>query len=273
MLVRGVIMSNFESNSAVKYPVQTLEKALDIISILKVGPYDGVRIKDISEKLSLGKSTVHRILSTLMAYGYVEQSPDNRKYRLGWKLFEVGSVIPRQRNLNNIDLKILWELCERYEETVNFGIRTYDRVAIIAKTDPQRVLFKAGPYLGEHEPLHATALGKVLISDLGEDELNKLFAEKTLGRYTSNTITDLVELKEHLLQVCEQGYAIDNEELSIGLTCIAMPVYNYSNEIIAALSISGPTFRMNFSKITSCKEGLKRSCDQLSTFFGSSSQQ
>ncbi len=258
-----------ESNSAIKYPVQTLEKTLQIINMMKEGPHDGVRIKDISQKLNMGKSTVHRILSTLLAYGYVEQVDDNKKYRLGWKFFEIGSCIPRQRNLNNMELKVLWELCDSYEETVNLGIRIHDKVAIVAKADPQRVLFKTGPYLGEQEPLHATALGKVLISEFSEEELEKLFAGKSLEKYTNKTITSLAELKKQLAQVCKQGYASDQEELSVGLNCIAMPVYNYSNEIIAALSISGPSFRMDKNKIINCSKGLKLACEKLSAFLGS----
>jgi len=252
-----------------KYPVQTLEKALQIINIMKDGPSDGIRIKDISQKLGMGKSTVHRILNTLSAYGYVEQGSDNKKYRLGWKFFEVGSVIPRQRNLTNMELKVLWDLCDRYEETVNLGIRVNDKVAIVAKADPQKVLFKTGPYLGDQEPVHATALGKALISEIDDEELDKLFGGKSLQQYTPNTITSLAELKNHLEEVREQGYAVDQEELSFGLTCIAMPVYNYTNEIIAALSISGPSFRMDHNKIMSCQEGLKEACEQLSVFFGS----
>lgn len=262
-------MKTNESNSVTKYPVQTLEKALEIINIMKDGPYDGVRIKDLSEKLDMGKSTVHRILNTLLTYGYVEQGSDNKKYRLGWKFFEVGSVIPRQRNLNNTDLKVLWELCDKYEETVNLGIRIHDKVAIIAKVDPQRVIFKVGPYLGEQEPLHATALGKVLTSELSEDELEKLWTDKPLEKHTNNTITSLAKLKNELILIREKGYALDQEELSVGLTCIATPVYNYSNEIIAGLSISGPTFRMDEEKIMRCREGLKQSSEQLSAFFGS----
>jgi len=260
-----------DSDNSFKYPVQTLEKALQIINIMKEGPYDGIRIRDISQKLNMGKSTVHRILNTLMAYGYVEQSDDNKKYRLGWKLFEVGSVIPRQRNLNNIELKLLWDLCDRFEETVNLGIRINDKVAIVAKADPQRDLFKAGPYLGEQEPVHATAMGKILISALGDEELDQLFSQKTLVKYTNNTITSLAELKNHLEEVREHGYATDQEELSIGLSCIAMPVYNFSNEIIAAVSISGPSFRMDQTKIFSCTGDLKKTCEQLSSFFGSNS--
>ncbi len=262
-------MKSEREHSGIKYPVQTLEKALEVIGIMKDGPFDGVRLKDLSEQLGMGKSTIHRILNTLAAYGYVEQSVDSKKYRLGWKFFEIGSSIPRQRNLNNMDLKVLWILCEKYEETVNLGIRIYDKVAIIAKADPQKVLFKAGPYLGEHEPLHATALGKVLLSGLEDEEVARLLANTDFERYTINTLTNLEQLLEQLEQVRKSGYALDREELTIGLTCIAMPVYNYTNEIIAGLSISGPSFRLNPDKILNCKEGLKKSCEQLSVYFGS----
>ncbi len=258
------------SNNFNKYPVQTLEKALQIVNLMKDGPSSGIRIKDISQKLNMGKSTVHRILNTLAAYGYVEQGSDSKKYRLGWKFFEVGSVIPRQRNLTNVELKVLWDLCDRYEETVNLGVRVYDKVAIVAKADPQKVLFKTGPYLGEQEPVHATGLGKALISELEDGELDKLFSGKSLEQYTPNTITSLAELKNHLEEVREQGYAMDEEELSIGLTCIAMPVYNFSHEIIAAMSISGPTFRMDQHKIKNCYAGLKKACNSISAYFGSS---
>jgi len=262
-------LESSKTNMGIKYPVQTLEKALEVISIMKDGPYDGMRLKDLSEKLGLGKSTVHRILKTLVAYGYVEQPAESKKYRLGWKFFEVGSVIPRQRNLNNMDLKVLWELCEKYEETVNLGIRIYNKVAIIAKVDPQKVLFKAGPYLGEHEPLHATALGKVLLSDLEDNEITKIIGNNSYEKYTDNTVANFEQLKEQLNQVRENGYAVDREELTVGLTCIAMPVYNYNNEIIAGLSVSGPTFRLYPDKVLNCKEGLKKSCEELSVFFGS----
>lgn len=261
-------MAREKEESADVNRVRTLEKSLAVIGILLEGPQRGVRIKDISERLSLGKSTVHRILNTFLAHGYVEQGPDDKRYRLGWKFFEVGSALPRQRNLSNIDLGVLQELSERYEETVNLGIRTGNKVAIVAKADPRRVLFRTGPHLGEQEPLHATALGKALLSGLDEAELDGLFPGEELARFTGKTIVSLSDLRKEIATARQRGYAVDREELSPGLSCIAMPVYNYASEIIAAVSVSGPSFRMNSRKLQACRQGLAEASRHYSAFFG-----
>lgn len=258
-------MSMEQPVSGPKYPVQTLEKALEVIELLKNGPNEGMRIKELSDRLDMGKSTVHRILDTLTAYRYVEKTAEGSRYRLSWKLFELGNVVPRQRNFENIDMKILRDLCEKHKETVNLGIRVNQTLIIISKADPQQVTIKAGLYVGEQEPLHATALGKVLISGLN---IRELFKGRTLEQYTANTITSLEVLEEHLKTVREQGYAIDDEEYSMGLVCIAMPVRNHEGETVAALSISGPAFRFNFNKILNIREELKIACDRLSAHFG-----
>lgn len=252
--------------STPKYPVQTLEKALEVIEILKNGPREGLRIKELSDSLGMGKSTVHRILDTLAAHRYVEKTAEGSRYRLSWKLFEIGNVIPRQRNLENIDLTILRDLCEKFKETVNLGIRVNSTLVIVSKADPQQVAIKAGLYVGEQEPLHVTALGKVLISEIN---IRELFGDKPLEQYTPHTITSLDALEEHLETVKKQGYAIDDEEYSVGLFCIAMPIRDYRQEIVAALSISGPAFRLNFSKILSIRDELKAACEKLSMHFGS----
>jgi IclR family transcriptional regulator, KDG regulon repressor len=252
-----------------KYPVQTLEKALEIIDYLKDSSGEGLRINDLSEKLGLGKSTVHRVLDTLVAYKYVEKCPRSR-YRLSWKLFEVGNTIPRQRNLEHFDPKILHELCNQFHETVNFAIRIHDRAVIIAKADPQNVTVKANLFVGDREPLHATAIGKALISELDQKDLETILGGDSLEQYTNKTITSLDRLHTHLQTVRELGYSIDEEEYSEGLTCIAVPIRNHENEIIAALSISSLTFRLPHNKIINIIEGLKIARDRVSQYFGAS---
>ncbi len=252
-----------------KYPVQTLEKALEIIDYLKDSPGDGQKINDLSEKLGLGKSTVHRILDTLLAYKYVEKCSRSR-YRLSWKLFEIGNTIPKQRNLDYFDQKLLHELCNEYHETVNLAIRIDDRAVIIAKADPQNVTVRANLFIGSREPLHATAIGKSLISELNKEELVSIFGDKPLEQFTNKTITSLDQLYTHLLTVRELGYSIDEEEYSEGLTCIGVPIRNHENEIIAALSISGLTFRLPHHKINKIIEGLKIARDSISQYFGAS---
>ena len=136
---------------------------------------------------------------------------------------------------------------------------------IVSRADPQQVTIKAALCVGEQEPLHTTALGKVLISELN---LKELFGDTPLEQYTPKTITSLEELEQHLKVVREQGYAIDDEEYCPGLFCIAAPIRNYKSEIVAALSISGPAFRLNFNKVMSIKEALQSACQKLSLHFG-----
>jgi len=250
-----------------KYPVHSLEKALGLVECLKSCPGEGLQINELSERLNLGKSTVHRILDTLLAHQYVEKC-QHSKYRLGWKLFEIGNAIPRQRNLDLFDPLILQNLCNKYDETVNLAVCIGDRAVIVAKCDPLNVSVKANLLVGGREPLHATAIGKSLISELNFKELHAIFDGEHLKRYTQKTITSIAELFEHLQTVREVGYSIDEEEYSEGLTCIAVPIKNHRKDIIAAISISGPTFRLKHKKILDAIQDLQSARDDMSKYFG-----
>ena len=128
---------NSENMFSPKYPVQTLEKALDIIEILARESGNGVGISELSRRLDIGKSTIHRILDTLSAYGYVDQVSDKGNYRLSWRMYEIGNTLPRQRDLNDFDNEILQALCDKSQETVNLGVRDGIDVVIISKVDQQ----------------------------------------------------------------------------------------------------------------------------------------
>ncbi len=256
-----------------KYPVQTLEKALDIIKLLATTrSKQPLGISEISRNLDIGKSTVHRILDTLMAYKYIEKCPRTLGYRLGWGLFEIGNMVPLQHDLYSFDYEILQELCDEFNEAVNFGVRDDREVVIVSKVDPETRL-KVNRQIGTREPLHATSLGKVLISELSDEELDQLFGEGELEEFTPNTIKTLDDLKVELENVRKQGFAIDHEELFHGLVCIAMPIRDYTNKIVAAISVSGPSFRMNFNKLTSIQGKLQQVSNELSNYMGAATKE
>jgi IclR family transcriptional regulator, KDG regulon repressor len=251
-----------------KYPIQTIEKALEVIELLsRERSREGMSISELSTELSIGKSTVHRILETLLVKNYIEQSEDTKKYRLGWKLFEVGNLIPRQRNLYNVDTKILQELCDICEETVNLGVRVQESVVTISKVSPRASLI-ANLQIGARESLYATAMGKAMISEMTREELVNVMGTQKFEAYTSNTITNMDDLMVELEKIRKQGYSIDDEEFCAGLTCVAMPVRDYKNEIVAAISVSGASIRMTFNKISHIQSGLKEATDKLSKFLG-----
>lgn len=266
--VMVVMMQNSSKSDGPKYPVQTLEKTLKIIEILfNEGQSKGIGISELSRKLGIGKSSIHRILDTLAAYDYIERCSGGSGYRLGWKLFEIGSAVPQQHDLNSFDTEILRDLCNKYNETVNIGIRVDDNVVTISKVEPSTKLM-ANIQVGGREPLHCTAMGKCLISELRENELAEIFGEGDLERYTPNTITSVKDLKIQLEKIREQGYSIDDQEFCMGLSCIAMPIRNYKNEIVAAISISGLASRFSFSKIIEIKEDLDKAAQKLTTYLG-----
>lgn len=251
-----------------KYPVQTLEKTFKIIELLfKEGQNGGLGISELSSKLEIGKSNIHRILDTLVAYNYVEKSHNSSKYCLGWKVFEIGNAVPRQRNLYNFDYTILQELCDKYNETVNIGVRVDKDVVTISKVEPSTRLM-ANVRVGGREPLYATSMGKMLISELSNSEILEMFEDEKFESYTQNTITSVEQLIAQLKKIRKQGYSIDDEEFCTSLSCIAMPIRNYNNEIVASVSVSGITTHFTYNKITDIRVGLGEAVQKLSTYFG-----
>lgn len=256
-----------------KYPVQTLEKALDILEVLyREGTGEGLGITELSRKLGIGKSTIHRNLDTLVAYDYVEKIADSSKYSLGWKMFEVGSMVPRQRNLYNFDIHILQDLCKEHNETINLGVRVESDVITLSKIEPVNSLM-ANLQVGGREALYATAMGKMLISEFSRDQLLEIIGEGNFRNYTANTITSIDDLVIELETIKKQGYSIDDEEFCLGLFCIAMPVRDYKNDIVAAVSVSGPSVRLNFNKVMDIKKSLEGATLKLSKYFGGKAEE
>jgi len=251
-----------------KYPVQTVEKALEIIELLTGNQYiDGVSISELSKELDLGKSTVHRIIETMEAKGYIHQDNDTKKYHLSWKLFELGNSIPRRRNLFTMDTTLLQALCDKFQETVNMGVRVDDSVVTIHKINPTSSLI-ANLQIGTREALHATAMGKALMSQMTREEIVKLLGTGPYEQFTSKTIKDVDQLTENVNIIRGRGYSLDDEEYSAGLTCISVPLKNYRNEIVAAISISGATIRMTEDKLNEIQKELKHVAERLSAYLG-----
>lgn len=264
-------MTNFLENSSYKpkYPVQTLGKALDVLIYIKNNASaDGVSIAELSEYLNMGKSTVHRLLDTLLAYNFVEKTYANASYKLGWGIYDIGSSVPFQHSLNNTNFyPLLEELCNECSETINFGIMNNNSVVILYKAEPN-IKIRANVNIGGNEPLYCTAIGKLFLSSLSVQEVKEYFIYSDITNYTNNTITTAEKMIPELAKIAQNGYSIDNEEFYAGLICVAVPVYDYSGKIVAGISISGPSERMVQKKIDDVLPLLKKSCEKLSIHFG-----
>lgn len=261
-------MSQAKDFKEPRYLVQTVDRAIEVLKLLATECSSGeMGLTEMSKRLNLGKSTVHRILETLMLHRFAEQCSETGKYRLGWGIFEIGNRVPESRDIRRYFRPVLWRLCEEFGETSNVAIRDGKAAVIIDKADPNSRL-RANPQVGEREPLHATALGKALIADMSPEEIKQLFGDNELEKLTPNTITTVPQLVEEIKNVRQRGYTVDSEELQVGLVCIGVPVRDYTGRIAAALSLSGPSHRMTFARLLEIKESLLHAAAELSGYMG-----
>ncbi len=225
--------------------VQTIERVSSILDILAQNP-QGISIRDISSKLNLPKGTTHRLLASLSYFGYVRQDPREKNYFLGLKFIELGQLLLSQIDLRKEAEPFLRDLSEKTKETVHLVILDRNEIVYIDKIEANQnpTGLKMASRIGLRNPAHSCAVGKVLLSHLTKDELEKIIEEKGLPKRTENTITDPKKLMEHLKTVKIQGYAIDDEENEKGVRCVAAPIFNEVGKAIAAISISAPSFRV-----------------------------
>lgn len=227
--------------------VRSVAKALRIVDLLVEAGRE-LSLADIAQGLKLPKSTTHGLISTLREFGYIEQSPENGKYRLGIRLFEIGSVVARSWDVRAVAVPYIEKLVSELQETVHLAVLDRGEVLYIDKRESYRP-FCMVTEIGTRLPAHCTGLGKVLLAHLNPAELRRIIAEKGLKRYTPNTITDVGRLEEELERVHQRGYAIDNEELMEGLRCVAAPIYDREGKAVAAMSISGPAARLTGERL------------------------
>lgn len=234
------------------YQIKSLEKAKNILELLAV---EGeLFVSEIGKKLGMHRSHAHRFLATLRSLGLLEQSEDTR-YRLSFKLFEWGMAVANHMEVRQIAHSFLLDLKARHEETTNLGILDGINVVYADKIESSHLL-RMDLAIGCQVPLYCTALGKVMLANRPERDVRKLFHKKKLERHTPNTITSISELLGKLTEIREKGYAVDDEELALGVRCIAVPIFNCTGNCIAAISIAGPSLRMTIEKMEKIKPDI-----------------
>ena len=252
------------------YTIQTVSNALRLLEVFYGEPELGV--SELSRRLGLHKNNVFRLLATLELGGYVEQSAATDRYRLGVRCLEVGRAYARSHSLLERAHPVLASLVEQLDETAHVGVLRDLEVVHLDGIEPKRLLVTASR-VGERLPLHCSALGKVLIgcADKATRERfdREVVAEGRLVARTPATIVDGVKLLDQLQTVAGQGHALDLGECETGLHCAAVPVHTEGGDVVAALSVSGPAFRLSqeelFSRVLPV---LTESARQLSLTLG-----
>ncbi|MCW3489579.1 IclR family transcriptional regulator [Dethiobacter alkaliphilus] len=224
--------------------VQSVERALTLLEIL-ADEGAPMAITDIAEKVNLKISTVHRLLGTLIYKGYVEKEPETAKYKLSLKLMSIGQSSVYPLDLRSKARPYLEELVKRCNETANLSILDGGEVVYIDQVESTNiVIVKMFSTIGSRRQAHCTGSGKVMLAHLPADELEKTLATMELKRYTNETITDVEILRKELERVRKQGYALDMGEREREMRCVAAPVRKHDGEVIAAISVSGPSSRI-----------------------------
>lgn len=237
-------MSNVEDVTATPGRVQSVDRALMILEIL--ARFGEVGVTDLAVDLGVHKSTAFRLVATLEARGLVEQTEERGKYRLGVGVLRLAGATTARLDVVQEARPICRQLAADTGETVNIAVLSegsalyLDQVAGSSTLQPHN-------WVGQHIPLHATSNGKVLLSGLDEDQLDQLLGG--LPTYTSLTITDQERLRHEVLRVRDLGYAVAVDELEVGLTAAAAPIRNAHGDVIASISVSGPTFRLTEEKV------------------------
>jgi IclR family KDG regulon transcriptional repressor len=251
-----------------EYMIQAVSHALDLLEQFHSNDVDELGVTELSKRLKLHKNNVFRLLATLEFRGYIEQNKVTENYRLGLKSLELGQTFIKKMGLLHQAKPVLESLVEECNETAYVAIFKEGYIVYLDVVETHltvRVVSRVGTRL----PAHCTAAGKVHLAFMSDEELNSTLNEKELKAYTPHTITNMEVLKKELQKVAVQGYAFDNEELDLGVRCIAAPIRDYTRRIVGALSISGPSTRFTDQRLEQELTPLVvRAAEDLSTRLG-----
>jgi len=248
--------------------MEQLNSASKIFAVLETLCSDGdLRVAELSRKLSLGKSSVHRFLSILKKLGYVEKNQNSKKYFATLKLFEIGAMVRGRNRLVNIARPYMEELGNKFHETVNLGLLDGDEVVYVDKVESIQTL-RMDLTIGRRVPAYCTALGKIFLAYLPEENLARYCRETRLKPLVQKTITSARELIKNLELVRKEGLAIDDGEFDSGIRCIAAPVRDDSGRVVAAVSVAGPRIRLTMERLKSFKQPLLEATRMISQKLG-----
>lgn len=242
--------------------IQSVQRALQILDVFNEHDRE-LKITEISEKMGLHKSTVHSLLKTLQESDYIQQNPENGKYRLGLKLAERGNLMISTLDIRQIVRKYLIDISRKTGQTTHLGILDGQAGVYIDKVEGELALIRYSR-IGRRIPLHSTAIGKVLLAYQAQEKVQQLLKGYEFSRLTPHTIENEAEYLAELEKVRQQEYGVDNQENEQGVRCIAVPIKNEQNQVLAAISLSTLVSRVDDQQLQQHIQLLKQTGQQLS---------
>ena len=242
------------------------DKLFGVLEAFSQNPKAPVTLEEITQSVGLAKTTVHRLLYSMKKIGYVDQNEQSGKYMLAPKFFELGrAVLPYQR-VAALARPLLENLRIRCGESVHVGVLDKGLVTYIAVLESQNP-YRCAAVIGEVNYAHSTAIGKCLLAELSEQQVEEVIREHGLSKLARNTITNGTQLLQELRRVREEGVATNIEENIDGVICVAAPILDQSGQTVAALSVSGPAIRMEVI-LEGAKQEVKRVAARISGMLG-----
>lgn len=235
-------MRKADSSIATTPTVQVIERMFTLIDVL-ASREEAISLKEISEKSGLHLSTTHRLLNDLATGRFVEH-PQPGSYRLGMRLLELGNLVKSRLNVRDAALLPMRELHKLIQQPVNLSLRQGDEIVYIERAYSERSGMQVVRAIGGRAPLHLTSVGKLFLA-ADDPQRVRAYATRTgLSGHTKNSLTQLSTLERELSKVRQYGVAHDNEELELGVRCMAAGIYDDQGTLVAGLSISAPAGRL-----------------------------
>jgi DNA-binding IclR family transcriptional regulator len=251
-------------------PGSTIKSLVKTLRLLKLfSPQRNVwTAEDMTAVLGYHKSSVQRILATLEKEGFLSKVTSRRsEYRLGPDILFLGNVAEMGLDLRSVARPIMVDLVHRTRETCYLCVADQDQCLYIDKVEcsqPIRIIHQ----VGQRNPMHCTGVGKVLMSGMGDDAVDRLIGVGGLNAHTRNTITERRRLTQEIERIRRNGIALDNEELNVGVRCVAAPIKDSTGKIVAAISLSGPTQRFTQAAIGRFEKEVKEASMAISRALG-----
>lgn len=247
--------------------IQSIRRACELLETVARSS-DGIGLADLSRALGLHTSTTFHIAKTLLTLGYLRQIEQSRFYRIGRPLFALASAALDEVELISAARPVLAELANATGETSYFGVMSGEKLVVLAKHDGSGAI-RINDRTGNVRPLHCTALGKVMLSTFGIQQFEAFLKDAALPMFTSKTIKTAQQLRQEIAEVRRCGIAFDDGEVSEELRCAAVPVFNFTNQVIGSLGISGPSWRLSIQALHKNTLTLQQAAERLSSELGS----
>jgi DNA-binding IclR family transcriptional regulator len=246
--------------------IQSLARAFSIMEEV-ARSREGISLAELSKKVGLHNSTTFHLVKTMVSLGYIRQIKDGKRYRIGRPLFALAASALDEIEMVSLATPVLEELSRETGESGHFAVRMGDTVVVVARTAGPGA-FQLTDRVGVVRPAHCTALGKVILAALRPDQLDRFLERNELSAVTPKAITDVDALKGDLDEVRRSGMAFDDGEFNTEVRCVAVPVKNFTGQVIGAIGISGPIWRLSIQALQSRAKIVQAAANRLSSEFG-----